>query len=255
MSGKRIAIIGASSGLGRCIALGLTERGNTTALLARRKERLVEASEEAAAVGGTAVPIVCDVTDEAMCHAAVTEAAEALGGLDALVYTTAVFPIVPLVETDARLWTDLFATNVIGAATATTAALPYLRESAGTAVYLSSVSASSTPWPYIGGYVTSKSALNTMVEAWRVEHPELGFTTLTVGECAGGEGHSQTESHLGAKPETLRAAYKVWATRGHITGNLIEPEHLVDTVTAVLQIGGSGALPRVTLASRAKAPA
>ena len=59
---------------------------------------------------------------------------------------------------------------------------------------LSSVSASLTPpWPGLGAYAVSKAALDKMIEAWRVEHPDVGFTRCIVGDCTGGEGDSMTE--------------------------------------------------------------
>ena len=71
----------------------------------------------------------------------------------------------------------VFDTNVMGAALVTAAAVPHLSASGGTAVYLSSVSASLTPpWPGLGAYGVSKAALDKLVEAWRVEHPDIGFT-------------------------------------------------------------------------------
>ena len=43
----------------------------------------------------------------------------------------------------------------------------------------------------------SKAALDKLVEAWRAEHPAVGFTRLVVGDCAGGEGPSMTEFTTG----------------------------------------------------------
>src|SRR4029450_6907718 len=112
-----------------------------------------------------------------------------LGGIDALVYTPAVGPLARLVDTDADPWPRGFDTNVVGAALVTTAAIPHLSASTGMAIYLSSVSASQTaPWPGLGAYAVSKAALDKLVEAWRAEHPAIGFTTRVVGECAGGGG-------------------------------------------------------------------
>ena len=93
----------------------------------------------------------------------------------------------------ADTWRRTFDTNVIGAALVTAAAIPHLTASRGVAAYLSSVSGSLTPpWPGLGAYATSKAALDTMVEAWRSEHPAVGFTRVIVGDCAGGEGASAT---------------------------------------------------------------
>src|SRR3954469_3120373 len=84
----KAVVVGASSGLGRCIGVGLGQRGEQVALLARRKERLEEAAKEAGTgTGASAVAIACDVTDESSCAAAIDEAARALGGIDALIYT------------------------------------------------------------------------------------------------------------------------------------------------------------------------
>jgi len=154
----RVVVVGASSGLGRCIGVGLTQRGARTALLARRLERLEAAAKEA---GPGSIALACDVTDTESCQTAIGEAAEQLGGIDALVYTPAIGPLSSLVDTDAETWRRVFDTNVIGAALVTTAALPHLAASNGVAVYLSSVSASLTPpWPGLGAYAVSKAALD-----------------------------------------------------------------------------------------------
>ncbi len=84
-----------------------------------------------------------------------------------------------------RTWRRVFDTNVIGAAIVTSAAIEHLTASGGTAAYLSSVSASLTPpWPGLGAYAVSKAALDKLVEAWRAEHPTVGFTRVVVGDCA-----------------------------------------------------------------------
>src|ERR1700722_13147496 len=119
---SRTVVVGASSGLGRCIGVGLAQRGAQVALLARRRERIEAAAEEA---GSGTVAIECDVTDEGSCRSAINEAAEALGGIDNLVYTPAVGPLVRMVDTNAETWRQIFDTNVIGAALETAGAGPH----------------------------------------------------------------------------------------------------------------------------------
>ena len=230
--GRRVAVVGASSGLGRSIALGLAARGDRVAMLARRRHRLDAAVDEA---GAAATAVVCDVTDAAACSAAIDAACDALGGLDALVYSTGVIAIEPIAATTTDTWRQLFETNVIGAATATRAAIPHLSASHGRAVYLSSVSAALTPaWPYLGAYSSSKAALDKMVEAWREEHPEVRFTRMVVGDCAGGEGHSGTELATGIGPERFLDAVGAWDRRGHRNGGLVDTADLVDAVDLLL---------------------
>ena len=57
----KVVVIGASSGLGRCIAMGLAAEGAQVALMGRRLGRLERAATEA---GDLAIPVACDVTDQ-----------------------------------------------------------------------------------------------------------------------------------------------------------------------------------------------
>lgn len=222
------------------------------ALLARRRERLDDAAKDA---GPGTIAIACDVTDETSSRAAIAEAAAALGGIDALVYAPGIGPLLRLVDTDAGTWRKVFDTNVIGASLVTRAALDQLRESHGTAVYLSSVSASMTPpWPGLGAYAVSKAALDKLVEAWRAEHPDVAFTRLVVGDCGGGEGDSMTEFASGWDTELAAEVMPEWMSRKYLAGSLIDVEHLVDMVDAVLRGGASMAVPSITVAPRPPAP-
>jgi NAD(P)-dependent dehydrogenase (short-subunit alcohol dehydrogenase family) len=241
-------VVGASSGLGRSLGIGLAQRGATVALLARRHDRLVDAAREA---GPGALAIVCDVTDEASCRAAVDEAARGLGGIDALVYATGIGPLGRLAALDAATWRLVLDTNVIGAALVTAAAIPHLCASRGAAAYLSSVSASMTPpWPGLGAYGVSKAALDKLVEAWQAEHPGVGFTRVTVGDCAGGDGASSTEFIAGWDPDLAAAMFPVWLARNYMGGSLLDVDELVRVVDSVLRCGASATIPTVAVVPR-----
>ena len=244
----RTVVVGASSGLGRCIAIGLAHRGARVAMLARRKARLEAAATEA---GPESLAIECDVTDEESCRAAIEEAARSFGGIDALLYTPAVGPLSRLVDTDAETWRRVFDTNVTGAASITAAAIPHLASTAGTAAFLSSVSASLTPpWPGLGAYIVSKAALDKLVEAWRAEHPDIGFTRLVVGDCVGGEGDSRTGFAEDWEPDLAAELVPAWLERGYLSGTLIAVDELVSVIDAVLRGGASLSMPSVTVAPR-----
>jgi len=248
----RTVVVGASSGLGRCIGVGLAQRGAHVALMARRRGRLDDAAKEA---GPGTLVVECDVTDEGSCKAAVAEAAEGLGGIDALVYAPGIGPLVKLVDTDADTWRRVFETNVTGAALVTAAAIPHLTESAGAAIYLSSVSASQTPpWPGLGAYAVSKAALDKLVEAWRAEHPDVGFTRVIVGDCAGGEGDARTQFNEGWDMEVAAEVVPTWLSRNYIIGNLMDVDRMVAMVHALLKDGATLSVPSITLAPRPPAP-
>src|SRR5262245_9300700 len=244
----RTVVVGASSGLGRCIGIGLARRGAQVALLARRKARLDAAAEEA---GSGALAIACDVTDESSCRSAIDEAARGLGGIDALVYTPAIGPLARLVDVDADTWRRVFDTNGTGAARGTAAAVPHLEATGGTAAFLSSVSASLTPpWPGLGAYIVSKAALDKLVEAWRAEHPGIGFTRLVVGDCGGGEGDSGTEFIREWDLDLAAELAPRWLERGYLSGSTIQVDERVSVVYAVLRGGASLSMPSVTVAPR-----
>jgi NAD(P)-dependent dehydrogenase (short-subunit alcohol dehydrogenase family) len=244
----RTVVVGASSGLGRCIGVGLGQRGGQVALLARRRARLDDAAKEA---GPGTLVVECDVTDEGSCRDAIAEAAAGLGGIDALVYTPGIGVLAKMVDTDADAWRRTFDTNVIGASLVTAAAIPHLAESSGCAVYLSSVSGSVTPpWPGLGAYAVSKAALDKMVDAWRTEHPRIGFTRVVVGDCAGGEGDAMTGFPTDWNLELMAEVHPIWAARNYMAGDLMDVEHLVTMVHAVLERGSTLSVPSITVAPR-----
>jgi NAD(P)-dependent dehydrogenase (short-subunit alcohol dehydrogenase family) len=119
------------------------------------------------------------------------------------------------------------------------------------AAFLSTVNGSLTrPWPGLGVYAASKAALETMVEAWRVEHPDVGFTTVIVGDCAGGEGASTTEFTANWDMGLAAEFHPIWQARNLLGGSLIAVEELVAVVDLVLRCGASASIPSVAVTPR-----
>jgi NAD(P)-dependent dehydrogenase (short-subunit alcohol dehydrogenase family) len=220
--------------------------------LARRKERLADAAADA---GNNAIAIECDATNPESCRAAIEDAAAALGGIDGLVYTPAVGPLARIEDIDPDEWSRVFQTNVVGASLIAATALPHLRATSGTAVFLSSVSASLTPpWPGLASYAVTKAALDKLVDAWRAEHPDVGFTRLVVGECAGGEGDAMTEFANGWDGALAGEVMPTWFQRGYMSGTLMPVSRLVNAVELILQAGAADSIPSIVVAPRPPAP-
>ena len=151
---KRVVVVGASTGLGRCIGTGLAQRGSTVALLARRLDKLEEAAKEA---GGGAVIFACDAVDQRSAAESIGAAAAAMGGIDTVIYMPAIGPLSKLADATPAQWSDTFVTNVIGANNISQAALPHLTESGGNMIYMSTTGASYTdPWVGLGIYQVTK---------------------------------------------------------------------------------------------------
>jgi NAD(P)-dependent dehydrogenase (short-subunit alcohol dehydrogenase family) len=115
LSGQVALVTGASSGIGRHLALLLAAAGAKVALTARRSDLLAEATREIEAEGGTAVPIVLDVTNPDSVAAAVAEAERALGPLSLLVNNAGVTIAKPVLEHTEADWDQVLDTNLKGA--------------------------------------------------------------------------------------------------------------------------------------------
>ncbi len=245
---KRIVVVGASTGLGRCIGLGLQERGGKVAMMARRVDKVEEA---VAASGGGAVAIQCDATDPESCRTAFAAATAALGGIDTVIYAAAIGPLTKLADATPDQWMNAFSTNVVGAANATAAALPHLDRSGGHVVYMSTTGSSYTaPWPGLGVYQVTKAALDHLVEAWRSEEPGINFMRVTIGECTGGEGDAQTQFATGWDPAVAMEVAPQWFERKLMNGGFIDIEHLVDIFHSIVESGPSLQMPSLTIIPR-----
>ena len=115
LSDQVALVTGASSGIGRHLALLLAAAGAKVALAARRSDLLTEAMREIEAEGGIAVPIVLDVTNPDSAAAAVAEAEHALGPVSLLVNNAGVTIAKPVLEHTEADWDQVLDTNLKGA--------------------------------------------------------------------------------------------------------------------------------------------
>ena len=229
LSDRRILVIGASSGVGREVGLAASRAGASVAFAARRRDQLEAA---VALAKGPAAAIACDVGDDAQCARAVVDAARALGGLDALVYAAGMSPLAMLADADRESWRRVLDVNVIGASQITAAALPHLRERQGHAVYVSSYAVRQA-LPGLGLYRVSKLALDGLIECWRMEHPDVDFTRVVVGNTSG------TEFANAWGPDAIRGAMDVWVSRNLFPAATMMPlDVLAEAVLSVIAVRG-----------------
>jgi citronellol/citronellal dehydrogenase len=137
LAGKRIFITGGSRGIGLAIALRAAADGASIAIAAKTAEEnpklpgtIFSAAKEIEAAGGTALPIQCDIRDEAAIEVAVAKAATEFGGLDILINNASAINLTPTEKTPAKRFDLMFDVNVRGTFLTSQAAIPYLRESA-----------------------------------------------------------------------------------------------------------------------------
>jgi NADP-dependent 3-hydroxy acid dehydrogenase YdfG len=128
LDGRRIAITGASSGIGEATAEKLAAEGARVALGARRKDRIDAVAER---IGDSAHALEVDVTDEDAAIGFIDAAAEAMGGLDGLINNAGVMLLGPVGGADTGEWRRMIEVNLLGLLYCTHAALPKMQENGG----------------------------------------------------------------------------------------------------------------------------
>lgn len=165
-----VVLTGASSGIGRELALLLARAGAHLVLAARDRPRLAEVEAECRAAGAaSAAAVIADVADEAQCRALIAHAAELHGRLDVLVNNAgmtmwSLFRDLETLEPFRRL-IDI---NYLGAVYCTHAALPLLEKSRGRIVAVASLTGK-TGVPTRTGYAASKHAMIGFFDSLRIE--------------------------------------------------------------------------------------
>ncbi len=96
----------------------------------------------------------------------------------------------------------------------------------------------------------SKAALDKLVEAWQAEHPQVGFTRVIVGDCAGGEGDAMTGFNADWDMELMTEMGTIWLAREYIAGALLEVDELVRVIDTLLRSGASVSMPSIAVVPR-----
>ena len=179
-TGKTVLITGASEGIGRALALALAPQRAQLALNARNETRLAETVRECTARGAVALALPADVSRQEDCAAMVARAVAHFGALDVLVNNAGItmwsrFDALG----DLGVFTQLLATNYLGAVYATAAALPALKATRGLIVAVASI-AGLTGVPERTGYAASKHAMVGFFESLRIELAGSGVDVTIV---------------------------------------------------------------------------
>lgn len=174
-----VVITGASTGIGRALALAWARRGAAVVLSARSEANLRDVAGEIEAAGGRAHALAGDVTDAEHRRALVDAAVDAGGGIDVLVNNAGrgYYAQVPEIDLDALR--GLFELNVLAPLALSQLALPHLVASRGAVVMISSV-AGVVAAPRYAAYSASKFALEGIAMAMRAELAKDGVRVLVV---------------------------------------------------------------------------
>jgi short-subunit dehydrogenase len=221
--GRNAIVTGASSGIGRDLATMLASQGANVALVARRAQLLCDLADELTEFGVEALPIVCDVTDQAQVNRAVAEACDEFGTVDIAVNNAGV--LIPSLFNEASVedLRRMMDVNFFGAVHMTRAVLPIMQDSGrGNIVNIASI-AGRRGGATLSGYSASKFALIGFTESLRVELFGSGVTASLVVPAS-------VDTEMLDNPE--------WNARAWALGDLrIPPEWVSWGVIAAIVLG------------------
>jgi len=179
-SQKVVLITGASSGIGRALAVELGRHGAALALLARRAGNLREIAAEVEASGASALALPADVRDAEAVRAAAAQALERWGRIDVLIANAGMGSTLNVTDLRADEAAEVIIVNTIGAINSVAAVLPgMIARRAGHLVAISSLAAF-RGLPKSGHYSASKAALSTFFESLRVDLRNTGIDVTTI---------------------------------------------------------------------------
>lgn len=242
LTGKRALVTGATSGIGRAIALRFAQEGATLAITGRRRERLDDTLARARALGATALAIPAEHTDPTDNDRAADEAVQGLGGLDILVNAAGVIGNDSILDAKPDEWRRILSCNLESVYDLTRKVAPHIGRG-GSIINISSM-AGQRPYPAILAYCVSKAALDMFTQCLALELAprgvrvnaicpgvvvsELHTTSGAVADYAAFLERAKSTHPLGrpGQPEEIAAlaAFLVSEEAGWITGGL----HIID---------------------------
>jgi short-subunit dehydrogenase len=185
---SRAIVTGASSGIGRALALELARQGAEVLLTARREDRLCELERQIAGAGGRAAWVAGDICDPATRQAALDLCLSRFGGLDILVNNAGVGALGLFEHADPERLRRLMEVNFFSLVEMTRLALPPLRQGVNPIVVNIGSIVGHRGVPYNCEYSASKFAVRGFSESIRSEFTRHGIDVLVVSP-----GTTQTE--------------------------------------------------------------
>jgi len=176
LKGKAAVVTGATRGIGLAIARALAGEGARVVVAARRAD---EVERVAAALGGGALGVACDVRHAEQCERLMSQAVATCGRLDVLVNNAGLGVFAPVEEMSLEDWHRQFETNLDGVFYCCRAALPHLKRNGGWIVNIGSLAGKN---PFAGGaaYNATKFGLLGFSEALMLEVRHAGVRVCCV---------------------------------------------------------------------------
>lgn len=180
--GKVFIVTGASSGIGKSLAVLLAKKGANVAIAARNLKALNQVKSEIVQFGVKCLAESVDVSNEIACQQFVKNTITEFGSIDGLINNAGVSMRGLFHETETQALEKIMKINFWGAVYCTKAALPEILNTNGSIVAVSSVTGFKG-LPGRTGYAASKFAMNGFFESLRMEYMNSGVNILVA--CPG----------------------------------------------------------------------
>lgn len=183
IAGKRIWITGASSGIGKALAIALAKKGARLILSARNQSKLEEVKAATKLSGDDVLIVPIDLAQKHSLNAGWDKVLQHFGGVDMLVNNGGLSQRDKFLDTKEEVIETIMNVNFFGAAHLTRLVLPtMLKQGEGKIITVSSI-AGKFGFPLRTGYSASKHALHGLFESIRFEYEDQGISVLIV--CPG----------------------------------------------------------------------
>jgi NADP-dependent 3-hydroxy acid dehydrogenase YdfG len=182
LTGKVVVVTGASSGMGRAIAVGMAAEGARLSLVARTESRLDETAAQARALGAEVLAFVGDVADSALAKQVIDETVRRFGGIQILVNNAGANTYHRnLADTSITDWRRIVDTNLTGAFLFTRYALPHMRAArAGHIINISSGAGLTPSAPGGVAYSASKHGIHSLTGSINIEERRHGIKACVI---------------------------------------------------------------------------
>lgn len=232
LGGRRVLVVGTSSGMGGSFARQAALDGAELVVTARRGEALDALVAEA----GRGEAVVADICDDGQRRALVARVGEVLGQVDLVLHTVGFAELADLADADSDQWHRTFDANVVALNQLIRELLPLMAPGG----IVAALSSEAVQYPRVGliPYAATKAALEASLRGWRLEHPDVRFSVVAVGATY----PTDFGNHFDG--DELGRVFGVWAKHGVIQDRFMDRDevagYLVTVFAGALEVPGVG---------------